>query len=244
MSSKISQIAGGIILNDSKVLIVNQKGNSWSLPKGHVEKKESLIQAAYREIFEETGITSLELIHYLGSYTRYKIGKIPNTEDTSEKKEIHLYLFLTSQSVTIQNDPDNPISKWVSINDVSNYLTHNSDKKYFESLIPTINLYKKMFIQIETTTQSISEAEMISSHLIETNLAACAHISPIQSVYKWNNEIQNDKEYKVIVKTQSKNAIKIKKYIDKHHSYDVPQFIIKKIMGSSDNYANWLENNT
>ena len=49
--------AGGIIVNEfQEVVIVSQNHDSWSLPKGHVEKNETILNAATREIHEETGL--------------------------------------------------------------------------------------------------------------------------------------------------------------------------------------------
>ena len=49
--------AGGIILRENLILIASQHGTSWSLPKGHLEGEEREIDAAKREIYEETGLT-------------------------------------------------------------------------------------------------------------------------------------------------------------------------------------------
>ena len=66
---KPTQTAGGIVLNtDGLVLVVSQNGNSWSLPKGHIDEDEDKLQAARREIYEESGISELELIKELSSY--------------------------------------------------------------------------------------------------------------------------------------------------------------------------------
>lgn len=60
--------AGGVVSNTSReILVVNQHGESWSLPKGHIEKGETAIEAARREIDEESGITELELVRELGT---------------------------------------------------------------------------------------------------------------------------------------------------------------------------------
>ena len=56
-------IAGGIVINPLRgVVLVNQNNNSWSLPKGHVETGETTLEAAIREIKEETGIPSDALV--------------------------------------------------------------------------------------------------------------------------------------------------------------------------------------
>src|SRR3989344_3506314 len=67
--------AGGIIIGpDRRVVVVEQHGNSWTFPKGGVEKGETRFSAARREIAEETGIKNLELVRELGSYVRRSIG--------------------------------------------------------------------------------------------------------------------------------------------------------------------------
>lgn len=48
--------AGGIVIKDNKILLLQTSHGRWVLPKGHVEVDESLRQAAVREVFEETGI--------------------------------------------------------------------------------------------------------------------------------------------------------------------------------------------
>lgn len=54
--------AGCIILNrkDKTILIIQSYGTFWGLPKGHMEKNESIVQCAIRETYEETGIELTE----------------------------------------------------------------------------------------------------------------------------------------------------------------------------------------
>src|SRR5436190_7721942 len=87
--------AGGVVLNRcGHVLVVNQRGRSWSLPKGHIEPGEDPLAAARREIYEESGVKELELVRPLGSYTRRKIGP-QGGEDGSEVKHLTFFLFRT-----------------------------------------------------------------------------------------------------------------------------------------------------
>ena len=240
MKSNETISCGGIILNGKKVLVVNQKGNSWSLPKGHIEQNETLLQAAYREIYEETGIQSLELIQYLGSYKRYKIGKNIDIEDKSELKHIHFFLFTTMISQSSSNDPDNPEISWVDINDVDKKLTHPKDIAFYNSVKEILLLYTNTFIQIDTTTSTFDEAKELSNKLVEKQLAACIQLQPIHSIYKWNNEIQNEKEYKITIKTLQRNLSSINELFKKHHPYECPEFIVTKVIASTSEYTKWL----
>lgn len=134
--------AGGIVLNgEGKLLLVFQHSNTWSFPKGGVDKGETELEAAKREIREETGITDLALIKELGSYERYSIGK----DGVSEQKEWGLrkrtiFLFTTSQTVFGPADPDGEITdvRWVTIDEALALLSHPKDKEFLAGVRATI----------------------------------------------------------------------------------------------------------
>lgn len=58
---KIIEAAGGLVRNYSKELLFIFRNGVWDLPKGKVEKNESLCDAALREVEEECGIIGLQL---------------------------------------------------------------------------------------------------------------------------------------------------------------------------------------
>ena len=127
--------AGGIVLNkEGLVLVVNQNNNSWSLPKGHIDEGEEKLEAAIREVFEESGIKDLKLIKELGSYQRYRIG-LDGSDDKSELKTIYMFLFKTKEEILNPTDPANPEARWVRREEVSELLTHKKDKEFFLSII-------------------------------------------------------------------------------------------------------------
>ena len=128
--------AGGVVLNvRGEVLVVNQRGNSWSLPKGHIEAGEDLETAARREIHEETGVSQLDLIRSLGSYERPRIGK-HGGDDPVEMKTMHFFLFRTAQMELQPLDSDHPEARWVAPADVAALLTHPKDREFFRSILP------------------------------------------------------------------------------------------------------------
>ena len=130
---KHSKSAGGVVLNKKgQVLIVNQDGVSWSFPKGHANKKESDLNVARREVFEESGITNLFLKKDLGSYQR------TNLDDENELKTIHIFLFKTDQIKLKPIDLENPEAKWVEKDEVADTLTHPKDKDFFLNIIKEI----------------------------------------------------------------------------------------------------------
>lgn len=131
--------AGGVVLNKrGQVLVVSQNGNSWSLPKGHIEPGENDRTAAAREIEEESGVNQLDYLKDLGSYERYRIG-VSGGEEKSEIKHITMFLYKTSQQELKPIDPDNPEARWVEPGEVAKLLTHPKDVAFFKSVQAELN---------------------------------------------------------------------------------------------------------
>ncbi len=136
--------AGGVVVNtQGQILVVSQKGRSWSLPKGKVEMGESLLEAAHREILEETGVSQLDYKCIIGTYRRPKMGAA-NQDNPFESKLITIYLFATDQMDLNPIDPENPEARWVDIHKVANLLTHPLDRQFFENAIPKVAHYFKV----------------------------------------------------------------------------------------------------
>ena len=53
---KKEKACGCIIIDEDKVLLVEQNSGFWGFPKGHVEDGETEVQTAIREVKEETNI--------------------------------------------------------------------------------------------------------------------------------------------------------------------------------------------
>jgi ADP-ribose pyrophosphatase YjhB (NUDIX family) len=54
--------AGGLVLNPKKEILFIYRSKKWDLPKGRIEKGESIEETAVREVEEECGIFNLKLI--------------------------------------------------------------------------------------------------------------------------------------------------------------------------------------
>lgn len=127
---KRTESAGGVVVNRrGEILVVSQHGTSWSLPKGRIEEGENPLGAARREIHEESGITELEFVEELGSYSRYRLSGMD--EDRSELKTIHMFLFRTNEEALAPLDPENPEALWVEKTKVAELLTHPKDSEFY-----------------------------------------------------------------------------------------------------------------
>ena len=93
---------------------------------------------------------------------------------------------------------------------------------------------------IITTTSTKDDANNIAQKLLHERLAACISMKQINSVYTWNNEIVDDIEYELSIKTTINHYKAIEELISSIHPYDVPQILCIKIDKSSSEYSNWL----
>jgi bis(5'-nucleosidyl)-tetraphosphatase len=60
---------------DRRYLLIRHQKGHWAFPKGHKEAGESDLQAAYREVAEETGITAYELVEGVKFVEHYQFVK-------------------------------------------------------------------------------------------------------------------------------------------------------------------------
>ncbi|HVM73643.1 MAG TPA: NUDIX hydrolase [Candidatus Paceibacterota bacterium] len=129
-----TESAGGIVLNSrGEVALVKNGPTFWGFPKGHVDPGEKVLEAATREITEETGLRSLVYIKDLGSYKRM------GGRDMAESKHIHMFLFTTDEESLAPIDPNNPEARWVPRDKVGEVLTNGKDKAFYESVEHELN---------------------------------------------------------------------------------------------------------
>lgn len=100
---------------------------------------------------------------------------------------------------------------------------------------------KKKFIIIRTTTDDKEEAQDLALLLVKNKLSACVQIYPIESVYTWENKIEKDNEFMLEIKTTSDIFEKVRDFILKNHSYEVPEIIVIPILYGSGEYLDWIQ---
>lgn len=95
-------------------------------------------------------------------------------------------------------------------------------------------------IVIKTTYPSLKEAQNFAALLITAKLAKCVQIKKIESFYIWNNELNNEEEFEVSIKTMESFYEKVEDFIIKNHPYEVPQIFSIKANNCFEKYENWI----
>jgi 8-oxo-dGTP pyrophosphatase MutT (NUDIX family) len=128
MRIKYEVSAGGLVLRRREAgldALLIGRGNSriWTLPKGHVEPRESLEQAALREVREETGcwgeiVTRLNEISYW-----FYVGK------AKHKKSVTFFLMRYLSGDTANHDHEVDEARWFEVMAARKALKYINEKR-------------------------------------------------------------------------------------------------------------------
>ena len=114
--------AGGVVTNkEGKVLFI-YRNEKWDLPKGKVEKGETIKECAIREVEEETGVKGLKVENFLR--TTYHIFK---RNGQFRLKEVHWYAMKTSFKGELKGQKSEGIVKvkWKGPNKIKKALANS-----------------------------------------------------------------------------------------------------------------------
>ncbi|TAL58021.1 MAG: divalent-cation tolerance protein CutA [Nanoarchaeota archaeon] len=98
-------------------------------------------------------------------------------------------------------------------------------------------------MMIYVTCPTSSEADLISKHLVDKKLVACANIFPVKSIYNWKNKMIKRDETAIIMKTVKINFKKVENEILKLHSDKIPCIVGYEMKEIHRGYLKWLEKN-
>jgi periplasmic divalent cation tolerance protein len=77
--------------------------------------------------------------------------------------------------------------------------------------------------------------------LVRERLAACGQqVTPIESIYRWNNEIQQDRETRVALHTRLDLVPAILERVKREHPYEVPCVLALPVAAGNPDYLDWV----
>lgn len=81
--------------------------------------------------------------------------------------------------------------------------------------------------------------------LVEDRLTACGHLStPIRSIYRWQDQIDDTTEARVALHTRRSLVSKITERAQAEHPYEVPCVLALDVLDGSADYLQWVRDQT
>ncbi|ROP36322.1 divalent-cation tolerance protein CutA [Saccharothrix texasensis] len=100
-------------------------------------------------------------------------------------------------------------------------------------------------VVVITTTDSEDAAGTLAKAVVEARLAACVQISgPVRSVYRWDGEVADDREWQLWIKTAYDRVDELTEFIRARHTYDVPEVLALPVLGGNPDYLAWVTEQT
>jgi periplasmic divalent cation tolerance protein len=97
-------------------------------------------------------------------------------------------------------------------------------------------------IVVLMTAGSQEEAQAIAQALVTELLAACVNVIPgVTSVYRWHGEVHRDQEWLLVAKSRREVLDDLVRRVQALHSYDVPEIIALPLVGGSEPYLRWID---
>lgn len=97
-----------------------------------------------------------------------------------------------------------------------------------------------MIAAVSTTVASAEQASALATAMVERRLAACAQLTPIDSVYVWQGELQREAEVRVLFKTTLERKSALMAAIAQCHPYEVPDIHAETLADVHPPYADWV----
>ena len=98
--------AGGVVTNPKGKVLFIYRNKRWDLPKGRLDKGETIEQCALREVEEETGVKGLIIENFLT--TTYHIFK---QKGEHKLKEVHWFAMTTDYDGKLKGEKKEGIEK-------------------------------------------------------------------------------------------------------------------------------------
>lgn len=97
------------------------------------------------------------------------------------------------------------------------------------------------FLLILTTVGKADDAQRLSRTLVEEGLCACAQIERIDSVYRWNGEVVQAPEWRILFKTAADRYTQVEQRLRALHPYELPAIYSLRPEQALPAFADWVQ---
>lgn len=95
---------------------------------------------------------------------------------------------------------------------------------------------------VVTTLGSVDDARKLVTALVHERVIACGTLLPAAtSIYRWKNDVKEEAEVVVLLKTEASRWDALVAAIRARHPYEVPELLALPVERGLDLYLDWLE---
>ena len=91
-----------------------------------------------------------------------------------------------------------------------------------------------------TTLPSREAAQALAREVVQRRLAACAQIQAIDSIYRWQGEVCEDPEWRLLLKTTQGRQAALAALVADLHPYELPALLTVPVPWSEPAFAAWI----
>ncbi|WP_298438492.1 divalent-cation tolerance protein CutA [Ottowia sp.] len=91
-----------------------------------------------------------------------------------------------------------------------------------------------------TTVATQADAQVLARSMVEQRLAACAHIEAIDSVYRWQGAVQQEGEWRLLLKTTAARYPALEAALCAQHPYELPAIVAVPCAYALPAFADWV----
>jgi periplasmic divalent cation tolerance protein len=101
------------------------------------------------------------------------------------------------------------------------------------------------YVVVLTTLPADADGPAFGRALLNERLAACVNLlAPMESVYRWEGQVEQETERQVIIKTTRDRLTSLWDRVRELHPYEVPEFIVLAIADGNEAYLRWVGEST
>ncbi len=101
------------------------------------------------------------------------------------------------------------------------------------------------YVIVLTTLPATADCAAFAETLVREHLAACVNVLPeMESVYRWKDKLERDRERQILVKTTAIRLDDLQARIRDLHPYEVPELLVLRVDGGDEAYLNWVSQST
>jgi periplasmic divalent cation tolerance protein len=101
------------------------------------------------------------------------------------------------------------------------------------------------YVVVMTTLPADADGPAFGRALVSERLAACVNLlAPMESVYRWEGNLEQETERQVIIKTTRDRLNALWERVRELHPYEVPEFIVLAIADGNEAYLKWIGEST